>query len=120
MDPGTLGYLFVTRGIYLSSAGRRRSEGAAYCRDAARLARQAGDHVLTGRVLLDLSDALAVTDLAAAVEASRTAAGHLRRAGARGYLPAAIANLAYALLLFQARQDSGLATGCRTLVPAGH
>ncbi len=36
-----------------------------------------------GRALINLSDALAVTDPAAAAEAARTAAGHLRRAGDR-------------------------------------
>ena len=42
---------------------------------------------------------MAVTDPAAAAEAARTAAGALRRAGARDYLAFAILNLAQALLL---------------------
>ena len=52
-----------------------------------------------GRALLNLSDALAVTDPAAAAETARTAAGHLRRVGARDYLAFAIRNLAQALLM---------------------
>ena len=58
-----------------------------------------GDLTYGGRALLNLSDPLAVTDAAAAAEAARTAAGHLRRAGARDYLAVAISNLAQALLM---------------------
>ena len=87
-----------TRGIYLSSA-ERRPEAVAYLREAARLAEEAGDNFRMGRALLNLSDALTVTDPAAAAEAARTAAGHLRRAGARDYLAYAITNLVQALLM---------------------
>ena len=52
-----------------------------------------------GRALLNLSDGLAVMDPAAAAEAARTAATHLRRAGARDHLAIAITNLVQALLL---------------------
>ena len=52
-----------------------------------------------GRALLNLADTLAGTDPAAAAEAARTAAGHLRRTGARDYLAFAITNLAQALLM---------------------
>jgi hypothetical protein len=58
VDPGTLGGLFVTRGIYLNFAGRRRSEGAAYFREAGRLATQIGDNFSLGRALADLADPL--------------------------------------------------------------
>ena len=68
-------------------------------REAARLATQAGDSLSLGRALLNLADPLAGTDPAAAAEAARTAAGHLRRAGARDYLAFAIANLAQALMM---------------------
>ena len=94
---GQLAGLFITRGIYLGMAGRR-PEAVAYFREAARLAEQAGDNARLGRVLLNLADALAVTDPAAAAEAARTAAGHLRRAGDRDYLAYAVTNLAQALL----------------------
>ena len=77
----------------------RRPEAAAYLRESARLATQAGDNFRLGRALVNLADVLAVTDPAAAAEAARTAAGHLRRAGARDYLAVAIANLVQALLL---------------------
>ena len=100
LDVGTgqLAGLFLTRGIYLASA-ERRPQAVAYLRETARLATQAGDNLSIGRALLNLSDALVTTDPAAAAEAARTAAGHLRRAGARRYLAVAIGNLAQALLM---------------------
>ena len=98
VDPGTLGSLFVTRGIYLNFAGHRRPQAAAYFREAARLATQAGDNLALGRALADLADPLAVSDPAAAVEAARAAAGHFRRVGAPEYLAFAITNLTQALL----------------------
>jgi hypothetical protein len=76
----------------------RRPEGAAYFREGARLATQAGDDMMVGRALLNMSDALAATDPAAAVDAARSAAGHLRRAGVRDHLVVAIMNLVQALL----------------------
>jgi tetratricopeptide (TPR) repeat protein len=95
---GQLTGLFTTRGVYHGMAGRH-PQAVAYFREAARLAAQAGDNVRLGVVLLNLSEALAFTDPAAAADAARTAAGHLRRAGARNHLPFAITNLAHALLL---------------------
>jgi len=93
-----LASLLVVRGIYLAMDGRR-PQAIAYFREGARLATQSGDNITLGRALLNLSDPLAVTDPAAAAEAARTAAGHLRRTGARDYLAVAIANLAQALLM---------------------
>jgi hypothetical protein len=90
--------LFLTRGIYHGTV-ERRPQAAAYLREAARLAEQAGDTVLLGRVLLNLSDAVAPADPVAAVAAARTAAGHLRQAGLRDYLAMTIMNLVQALLL---------------------
>ena len=98
VDTDQLGGLLVTRGIYLAMDGRL-PQAIAYFREGARLATQAGDNITLGRALLNLSDPLAVTDPAAAAEAARTAAGHLRRAGARDYLAVAISNLAQALLM---------------------
>jgi class 3 adenylate cyclase/predicted ATPase len=100
LDVGTgqLDGLFLTRAIYLRYAGLRL-QAVAYLRESARLAAQTGDNMHIGRALLNLSDPLAETDPAAAAEAARTAAGHLRRAGARDYLAFAIMNLAQALLL---------------------
>jgi tetratricopeptide (TPR) repeat protein len=95
---GQLTGLFTTRGVYHGMAGRH-PQAAAYFRAAARLAAQAGDNLRLGVVLLNLSEALAVTDPAAAADAARTAAGHLRRAGARDYLAFAITNLVHVLLL---------------------
>jgi len=95
---GQLTGLFITRGIYHGLAGRY-PQAIAYLREAARLAAQAGDNVRLGVVLLNLSEALAFTDPAAAADAARTAVGHLRQAGARNHLPFAITNLAHALLL---------------------
>jgi class 3 adenylate cyclase len=93
-----LGSMFLTRGIFLGIA-ERRPEAVAYLRESARLADQSGDTLSLGRALLNLSDALNVTDSAAAADAARTAAGHLRRAGARDYLSWAIVNVALALFM---------------------
>ena len=95
---GQLTALFTARGIYHGMAGRR-PQAIAYLREAARLATQAGDNVRLGVVLLNLSEALAFADPAAAADAAGTAAEHLRRAGARNHLSFAITNLAHALLL---------------------
>jgi class 3 adenylate cyclase/tetratricopeptide (TPR) repeat protein len=95
---GQLIDLFTTRGNYLGFADRHPEAGA-YFREGARLATRVGDHVRLGRALLNLGAALAYDDPAAAAEASRTAAGHLRQAGARDYLAYAITNLAQALLM---------------------
>ena len=67
-------------------------------REIARLADQIGDSFRLGRALLNLSAFLAVTDRAAAVDAGRTAATHLRRTGAPDYLATAVLNLADALI----------------------
>jgi tetratricopeptide (TPR) repeat protein len=55
--------------------------------------------VLRGRVLLNLSSSLAITDPGAAVEAARSAAGNLRGAGDRDFLVFATVNLVQALLM---------------------
>jgi tetratricopeptide (TPR) repeat protein len=94
---GQLSGLLLSRGIYLGTASRR-TQAIAYLRESARLAAQAEDNVAVGRVLLNVSDVLAVTDPAAAAEAARTAVGHLRRVGLRIHLTYAIANLAEALV----------------------
>ena len=54
-------------------------QAASYHREAARLARQAGDTVQLGRALLNLSDAVTSTAPAAGAEAARAAAAQLRR-----------------------------------------
>ncbi len=91
-------HLFTTRGIYLGSAGRR-PQAAAYFRESARLATQAGDNFGLGRAQLNLSHVLAVTEPAAGAEAARAAVVHLRRAGMRDYLTTAVTNLVMALFL---------------------
>ena len=92
VDTGQLCDLFNARSAYLYFAGSR-AEAAAYVREAARLAAQAGDNFRLGRALLNLSAVVDVTDTAAAAEAARTAAGHFRRAGAREYVATAILSL---------------------------
>jgi tetratricopeptide (TPR) repeat protein len=99
VDDATLAELFTTRGIWLAHAGRRGPEAAAYYREAARLATQAGDTLTLGRALLSLSDAITGTDPAAGAEAARAAAAHLRQAGDRHALAIAVVNLAQALLM---------------------
>jgi class 3 adenylate cyclase/tetratricopeptide (TPR) repeat protein len=98
VSTGQLDGLFLTRAMYLSGAGRHL-QAVAFYRESARLATQTGDNMRIGRALLNLADALTVTDPAAAAAAARTAAGHLRQAGARDYLAFAITNLAQALLM---------------------
>ena len=98
VDDAALASLFSTRGISHGHAGRR-PEAAAYFREAARLAGQAGDPVLLGRALLNLADAVTGTDPAAGAEAARAAAAQVRRAGARSLLAFAVENLAQALLM---------------------
>ncbi len=90
--------LLLVRGLYHAASGRR-AQAMAYLRESARLAAQTGDNVYLGRVLLNLSDVLSVTDPAAAAECARTAAGHLRRAGAPDHLAFATANLTQALMM---------------------
>jgi class 3 adenylate cyclase/tetratricopeptide (TPR) repeat protein len=97
VGPGQLAGLFETRGVYHAGA-ERRSQALAYFTQASRLAEQAGDNFLLGRVLVNLSDTLAASDPAAAGQAARTAVGHLRQAGARSHLAYAIGNLIQALL----------------------
>ena len=90
--------LFISRAIYLLVRDRR-PEAAAYLRESVRLATQAGETLEVGRALVNLSDAEADTDLPAAAQDARAAAGHLRRAGASRHLAVAIANLAQALVM---------------------
>ena len=98
VDEATLAGLFTTRGISHGFAGRR-PQAAANLREAARLAGQAGDNVLLGRALLNLSDTVTGTDPGAGAEAARAAAAQLRRTGARLLLAVAVGNLAEALLM---------------------
>ena len=97
VDAGQLCDLLNARGAYLFFAGCH-AEAIAYIRENARLATQIGDNFRLGRALLNLSAALGTTDPAAAAEAARAAAGHLRRTGARDYLATAILNLAGSLI----------------------
>jgi hypothetical protein len=99
LDVGTEQFvsLFVSRGIYLCTAGRRL-EGISYLREGARLATQVGNTLMIGRALLNMSDPLAITDPAASAEVARTATEHLRRAGSRDHLAIATTNLVQALL----------------------
>jgi class 3 adenylate cyclase len=90
--------LFHLRAVYLGSVDRNVEAGA-YFRESARLAEAIGDIPFLGRALMNLSAALGAAEPAAAAQTLRTAAGHLRRAGARGMLAHAIADLASLLLL---------------------
>jgi class 3 adenylate cyclase/predicted ATPase len=98
VDDATLAELFTTRGIRVSRMGRV-PQAAAYFREAARLATQAGDTLSLGRALANLADAITGTDPAAGAQAARAAAAHSRRAGARDHLAVAVVNLAQALLM---------------------
>jgi hypothetical protein len=98
VDDATLADLFITRGICLVVAGRR-PEAAAYYREAAQLAEQAGDTARLARALLNLADAVGSTDPAAAAEAARAGGAHARQAGDRDQLAFAVMNLAQALVM---------------------
>jgi class 3 adenylate cyclase/tetratricopeptide (TPR) repeat protein len=93
-----LSELFRTRGFYLNSTNRR-PEAAAYLRESARLADQAGDSRNLGTALVNLADVVVATHPGTAAETARAAAGHLRRAGDRAALAVAIGNLAQALVM---------------------
>ena len=97
VGPGQLGELLLIRGLYLTSV-ERRPQAVAYFRESAVLAARADDNFTLGRALLNLSDVLAATDLAAAKDAARTATGHLRRVGNRRALSVATMNLFETLL----------------------
>jgi hypothetical protein len=99
VGPDQVGALLLTRAFYLTGHEQRRAEGTAYLRESVRLATQVGDNVDLGRALLNLSDVLAITDPAAAAEAARAAAGHLRRVGNRDLLAVAIVNVVVPLLM---------------------
>ena len=98
VDDATLAGPFITRGMCLAMAGRR-IEAAAYLREAARLAGQAGDSLYLGIALLNLADAVTPDDPAAGAAAARDAAARLRQAGAPDYLGFAFINLAVALCM---------------------
>jgi class 3 adenylate cyclase len=97
LGPGQLCELFVARGLYHSIV-ERRPQAISYLRESVRLAEQAGDNTAAGRALINLADLLSSTDPAAAAEAARTAAGYVRRTGARYNLVMAMLNLGEALV----------------------
>ena len=92
-----LSLLFETRGFYFLNINRR-PEAAAYYRESARLAEQAGDSKKLGTALLNLGDALSSTDPGTAAETARVAVAHLRRVGFRAALATAVVNLAQSLV----------------------
>jgi hypothetical protein len=98
VDDATLAALFVSRGIYMILVDRL-AEGAAYLREAARLAGLAGDTLLLSRALLNLAAAVTAADPTAGAAAARDAAANARQVGARDYLAFAVVNLAQALLM---------------------
>jgi hypothetical protein len=93
-----LARLLDTRGIYLAIT-QRLPQAAAYCREAARLATQAGDSKASGLALVNLAGTLEVTDPTSTAEAARTAAGYARQVGDRETLAYAVGNLVQALLM---------------------
>jgi hypothetical protein len=98
MGDAALAGLFTTRGVCHAYAGRN-PEAAAYFREAARLAGQAGNAALLGRALDSLSNVVTGADPVVGAEAARAGAAQLRRAGARYQLATAVGNLAQALLM---------------------
>jgi predicted ATPase len=97
-DTQLLAELLISRAVCHRMA-ERKTEAAAYFREAARIATEAGDNMAAGAAVLNLADTLTSTDPKAGAEAARTAAAHLRRAGAGLHLAFAIVNLAQALFM---------------------
>ncbi len=98
VDAHLIAGLFNMRGVWLGFANRN-AEARASFEYATRLAAEgAGDGLVLGRALANLSDHLSATDPAAAADAARTAAEHFRRVGAHAMLSLAQVNLAQAML----------------------
>jgi class 3 adenylate cyclase len=97
-DSQLLAGLLISRAVCHRMA-ERKTEAAAYFREASRIATEAGDNTAAGVALLNLADTLTSNDPKAGAEAARAAAAHLRRAGARVHLAFAIVNLAQALFM---------------------
>ena len=95
-DTQLVAALLISRAVCHRLA-ERKTEAAAYFREAARIATDAGDNTAAGVALLNLADTLTSTDPKAGAEAARAAAAHLRRAGAWVHLAFAVVNLAEAL-----------------------
>ncbi len=78
---------------------RRPIEAASLLRESLRRAKAAGEGILTGRVALNLSEALVNSETASSIEAGRTAVTELRSLGARDILGTAYSNLVSGLVL---------------------
>jgi class 3 adenylate cyclase/predicted ATPase len=98
VEDSLLAGLLVTSGLSHGIANRH-TEAAAYLREAARLAENAGNSSRHGIALLNLADVLAGFDPATAETAARAAIDLLRRVGDRNSLAAATFNLAEVLLV---------------------
>jgi hypothetical protein len=90
--------LFITRGI-AAEVQIRHAEAVADFEYAARLAERIGETDRWAIAMLNLANALRVTDPAASAVAARGAVERARQLGNRYNLSAAVANLAVALLL---------------------
>ncbi len=97
-DTELLAGLLITRGICHGFA-QRNLQAAAYFREAARIATQAGDNTHAAQALANLAGVLTGNDPEAAAEAARAAIRHARRTGSRVFLSHAIVNLAQALIM---------------------
>ena len=93
--PGQLSDLLQTRGLYLTTAGRR-AESIAYFREAARLSEQAGDTAGLGRVLVTCRR-LGLTPPPGRSRHARPSC--VRQTGVRDFLAVAITNEVGALHL---------------------
>jgi tetratricopeptide (TPR) repeat protein len=98
LPDGTLAGLFVTRGLAHAVAGRR-AQASANLYEALRRADKVDNSEITGGALLNLTDALMVSDPAAATATGRDAVSHCRRLGDRYRLAGAAGNLIQALML---------------------
>jgi class 3 adenylate cyclase/tetratricopeptide (TPR) repeat protein len=98
VPPSGLLELFITRGI-VAEVQIRHAEAVADFEYAARLAERIGETDRWAIAMLNLANALRVTDPAASAVAARAAVERARQLGNRYNLSAAVSNLAVALLL---------------------
>ncbi len=91
VEKATLADLLVVRSIVHGFADRT-VQSVMYCREAARIAEEAGATAVQARALLNLASVTAVEDLASAAEAARDAITLLRHVGNPLMLATAVVN----------------------------
>src|SRR4051794_1009046 len=94
---GTLAEVMTRRGVWHAFRGRQ-VEAAAYHRESARLAEQAGNAAAQSKAVLNLASCLAISDPGTAITVARDSAELARRAADRTLLAYALENVVVAQL----------------------